>query len=62
MSDNVVTEDQCLICRLWKPQDRPSRRVQHFARRKDEVILIPVFAICEACSQAHWQALLATKH
>jgi hypothetical protein len=54
-----VSEAECLICRRWPTAERPSRRVQHFAKH---VLLIPVYEICPACELAFFEAKSATKH
>jgi hypothetical protein len=55
-----VSEDECLIYRMWPAAERPERRVQHFS--KGGVLLIPVYEICPACELAFFEAKSATKH
>ena len=62
--DEVVTENQCLICRRWKPADRPSGRSEYFSPdATDRILLIPVHDICPACERAHqaWK-IAVTRH
>jgi hypothetical protein len=61
--DDTVTEDQCLICRLWPPADRVALRAQRFST---DYIEIPIKGVCERCQMEFWIAITGceptTKH